>query len=806
VPRAVFVSHASKDATVARRVVELLEDAGVPCWIAPRDIPPGADYTQALLDGLAGAPALVLLFSAAANASPHVRRELETAVGSDTAFLPIRLEEVDPSPSLRYFIGTSQWLDTITARPEEWEPVMVAAMLRLVGAPAAPPPAPAPAAPQPGSAASRSLPPQTGTTVGRAALVADVVDRLSRDRLVTLTGPGGIGKTRVAIEVSHSLPEVALVDAADAARVDRALAASPTARVLATSRTPLGLAGEHVVHVPPLDEAAAVQLFREAAQRSSATVPPDAAQVAELCRLLGGVPLGLELAAGRLRVVGLDRLRTGVAASLDLVAGLREALDATLDGVDAPARQLAERLAVFESPATLEALEAVAGELDVFDALDALVGSGLVTVDDSAPDLRYALLPPVRLLSRERLEHGPDIGPVREAAAAHLLGRTGGWTARLDTAEGPAVLAEFATAVRDVEAAVDAALLDGRTATAVDLTLAAGPLWTASGRLTDALARARRVLDQVEPGSPEATRLHATLGRFAYHLNDWPTATHELRAALDLAEEVGDATTAAGARCYLAGVLLMSGRTDEGAELATRASAESEALDLYPQSAEALSMVAIAHAIAGELEQERRTHEHRLDVVRRHGDLARTADALTTLAEIALDEDDATKAHRYATESLALAADQLPLERRDATITLARAAAALGRHDEAAHLLGDALAVSGEIGQSLATAQCLRVGAVLAESGGDPALAVRLFASAQALAPSPSGSDEPIERDLAAAYDQARAALDQQAFGHEWTLGGAFPLTTMLGQLDQAVATRPGGDDEHARQHTEGAL
>ena len=80
----VFVCHASNDAGMAQRAVEVLEAAGVPCWIAPRDIEAGENYTQAILDALEAAPAIVLVFSSATNDSPHVARELETAVGSGT--------------------------------------------------------------------------------------------------------------------------------------------------------------------------------------------------------------------------------------------------------------------------------------------------------------------------------------------------------------------------------------------------------------------------------------------------------------------------------------------------------------------------------------------------------------------------------------------------------------------------------------------------------------------------------------------------------------------------------------------------
>ena len=128
----VFICHASEDAETARQIVGALESAGVGCWIAPRDIEVGESYTQAILEALKAAPALVLVFSAAADRSPHVVRELETAVGSATRIVPVRLEDIEPSPSLRYFIGTAQWLDVSGRVQAEWEAELVAALRRTV--------------------------------------------------------------------------------------------------------------------------------------------------------------------------------------------------------------------------------------------------------------------------------------------------------------------------------------------------------------------------------------------------------------------------------------------------------------------------------------------------------------------------------------------------------------------------------------------------------------------------------------------------------------------------------------------------
>ena len=770
----VFVCHASENAATARQVVDLLESAGIACWIAPRDIPAGADYAGAIVAGLEAASLVVLVFSGAANASPHVRRELDTAVGRDTPLLPVRVEDVEPTPSLRYFIGTAQWLDTFDLPVGVWGERLVEAASRVVGvarAAAVPPP--------PLEAASGGAHRIDGPTYGRDALIAEVCALLADGGLVTLTGVGGVGKSRLAAEAARRVDGLTVADEASAGDVG-------TGTVLATSRLPLGLPGERVVQVPPLDQQSAHEMFTELSARG-AGAGPDPARVGEVCRLVGRLPLGLRLASARLRVVGMDRLVSGLGSSLDLVTDLAEAIEWSLDRLDAAERSLVQRLSLFAGPITLEAVEAVAGGPAAIDTLTALVDHGLVLVEDGPEGHRYLLPHPVRLLARRDLENGDEAPAAQEAVAAYIADRATGWRSRLDTADGPDALAEFADAAADVEAAVDAAVVGGRTDTAHDLAVATEQLWISSGRLEEASELCRRLLQSLPDGDPHVARVHAMLGRFAYYRSDFDTAEDELRAALALAEEAHDDVLAATARCYLSGSLLMNGKVDEGTELAHRVHAESQELGLYPQAAEGLFMLALSRMLAGDLAGEREAHERRLEVVRRRGDVARTADALNTLAEIAIDDGDAQKARRYAEESLAMAADRFPLERRDATITAARAAAALADREAAGRLLADALAESGRHGQALATAQCLRVAGVLAESGGEPALAVRLFAAAQALSPSPTGTDEPPEADFSDALERARGALEPAVADREWTLGGALPLATMLTQLDDAI-------------------
>jgi predicted ATPase len=781
----VFICHASENAATAWQVVELLEAAGTECWIAPRNIPVGADFTSSILDGLGAAPAVVLIFSSAANVSPHVRRELETAIGRDTPLLPVRVEGVDPSPSLRYFIGTSQWLDTVGLPVTTWGPALVAGIARITGQqpPTAEPP-PVLARPP------KTLPPLTGTTWGREALVTEVCSLLEGGGPVTLTGIGGVGKTRLAAEVAARVAGLDVVDDAEPASLRASPAAGSGAPVLATSRVALGVPDERVVLVPPLDDESSVLLFGEVARRAAPSLDVDAQadRIAEVCRLLGGLPLGLILAAGRLRVVGLDRLHSGLTTSLDLVNDLGTALEWSLARLDEPHSSLIQRLANLSGTMSLEAVEGVAERPDAIDLLTGLVDAGLVVVTDGATGPRYALPHPVRLLARRDLENGDHADEAHRAAAAYFLGRTEDWRRRLDTVAGPQVNAEFTAAAPDVEAAVRAAVLSGRTDAAYDLLVSAERLWLDAGRPAEPQALCEELLTTLPPGDPHEARLHAILGRLAYQRTEWSDAERELRRAWELGTQAGDDVAVLNARIYLSGTLMMLGKLDEGRQLAQEVYAETEASGLYPQSAEGLFMLGLSHLIAGNVDEERRVHERRLDVVRAHGDVTRTADQLNTLAEIALDEEEPDKARRYAEESLAISADHFPIQHRDATITLARATAVLGDHAAAGRILADALAASGRHGQSLATAQCLRVAGVLAEAGGSPALAIRLFAAAQALSPSPTGTNDPPEVDLAAALGRAREALEGRAVEHEWTLGGALPLATMLTQLDEAIA------------------
>ena len=191
--------------------------------------------------------------------------------------------------------------------------------------------------------------------------------------------------------------------------------------------------------------------------------------------------------------------------------------------------------------------------------------------------------------------------------------------------------------------------------------------------------------------------------------------------------------------------------------LAEAAAAEAEALDLYPLSTQALTVLAMALAFGGDVDGERRAHEAKLAMVRAKGDLARTADVLNTLAEIALDDGDGEGAHAFAVEALG---DRRSNACRPWRATPRSRWRALPSSEAmspmAARRLAEALDQSDRLGQTLAVAQCLRVGGCLAAARGEADTAVGCSRRRRRLSPSPGGGDVPPEQDLAAALAEAR--------------------------------------------------
>ena len=389
----------------------------------------------------------------------------------------------------------------------------------------------------------RRLPATLTSFVGRDEQRDQLLALIHRDRLVTLTGPGGVGKTRLALETAHALqraggwpggvwfvelaaledpdlvpevvadalgltddlmaagtngpqrdaldrvvgaletaPSLLVLDncehllAAAAALVRALLTDSTDAHVLTTSREPLGLTGETIRPVPvlpvpgagaahPPDELArvgAVRLFIERVRASDPSFVLDETTgpaVAELCRALDGIPLAIELAAARVRTLGLEALlarlddRFRVLTAGDRTASarqrtLRAVVDWSWDLLEDPERVLLRRLSVFTAGATVDAADAVAGdptdvggdagagvvgpavgadhtgpaEDAIVDLLARLVDRSMLLLDAASSPVRYRMLETIRSYAAEKLDAAGERATIRTRHADHLLG------------------------------------------------------------------------------------------------------------------------------------------------------------------------------------------------------------------------------------------------------------------------------------------------------------------------------------------------------------------------------------------------
>ena len=149
--REIFVSYSQPDRAAAAELVAHVEEQGIPCWVAPRDVTPAADWAAEIIAAIAAARVMVLLFSESANASAQVRREVERAVHRNVTIVPFRLADVMPSSSLEYFLSTQQWLDAFPPPMTLHYARLCVRLREILALPALPPP---PAAPSPPAAAA----------------------------------------------------------------------------------------------------------------------------------------------------------------------------------------------------------------------------------------------------------------------------------------------------------------------------------------------------------------------------------------------------------------------------------------------------------------------------------------------------------------------------------------------------------------------------------------------------------------------------------------------------------------------------
>ena len=123
-PHDVFLSYASTDRAAAEAICAALETRGIRCWVAPRDVPAGADWGEAILTAIGRAHAMVLVLSRSTANSVHVRNEVVTAVSQSLALVPVRIEDCQPSGALRLHLAGSHWVNVYPAPVEQHADVL----------------------------------------------------------------------------------------------------------------------------------------------------------------------------------------------------------------------------------------------------------------------------------------------------------------------------------------------------------------------------------------------------------------------------------------------------------------------------------------------------------------------------------------------------------------------------------------------------------------------------------------------------------------------------------------------------------
>jgi predicted ATPase/DNA-binding winged helix-turn-helix (wHTH) protein len=477
-----------------------------------------------------------------------------------------------------------------------------------------------------------NLPAAASELVGRTNAVQHLRGLLSAYRVVTLTGPGGIGKTRLAFEVARglfpsfqgdvrlvelvSLSDQGLVPSAvagglslklggdeiSAESVARAIGAErlllvldncehvidaaarlaetivrmcPRTTILATSREILKIEGEYVYRVPPLDVPSqheepddilgrsAVQLFIATTRALHSDFSPNEenlSAIAAICRRLDGIPLAIDLAAGRVATLGLQQVALDLDDRLGMLTGgrrtalprhrtLRATLDWSYELLPDPERLVMRRLAVFAGNFTAKAASLVAagGEIAASEALCSLanlVTKSLVTLEVGDVIACHRLHETMRAYALEKLDESGEFEQVARRHADYYRGVFERAEIELETLPAPAWLARYGSQIGQVRAALDWAFSPtGVAEVGVALTVAAVPLWVHLSLMEECRGRVEQALS-----GPAASRnahrnmqLYAALGAALFLTKgSCPEMVGAFTRTLEIAESLDD--------------------------------------------------------------------------------------------------------------------------------------------------------------------------------------------------------------------------------------------------------------------------
>ena len=586
-----------------------------------------------------------------------------------------------------------------------------------------------------------NLPTQLTSFIGREKEIAELERELKNNRLITLTGSGGTGKTRLSLQVAHQIMrsfsdgvwfiELApisnpllvpntvanvlhvmeeagrpltesltdwlkdketllildncehLIDAC-AQFADLVLHACPKASLLATSRESLGIAGESSYRVPSLplpdvheeiEENASVKLFIERARQAKADFKitrADKVIIEQICQRLDGIPLAIELAAARVKVLSVqqiddrlfDRFRLltgGSRTALPRQQTLRALIDWSYNLLSDDEKKLLRGLAVFVGGWTLDAAESVCGEgrsgtFDVLDVLTHLVDKSLVNVETDGGDVRYGWLETIRQYAREKLFETDENARSRASHLDYFVQFAEGAEIKLRGREQKRWLARLESEHDNLRAALEWSL---KSKPDLGLRLAASlrDFWDTHGHITEARQWLETMLDATQNLPPTPARVDAFIGA------SWMAARQSEVERMKILLDEG--TMLAKSLGYKRGVAL--GLSSRGVikenfdnDIAQAELLYRQALELWREIGDKLAIGQALDPLAScalrkhEYARAENLYRESLALFREMENEREIAGALENLAEVALERRNYSSAHDFAEESLVL--------------------------------------------------------------------------------------------------------------------------------------------------------
>jgi predicted ATPase/class 3 adenylate cyclase len=680
--------------------------------------------------------------------------------------------------------------------------------------------------------APTNLPAELSSFVGREEQIRQVTQLLGDTRLLTLTGPGGAGKSRLAVRVAAGLRDrfpngAFFVDLASirdpllvpwaiastigaremgprgimevleielrhrelllvldnfeqvieaATVVSALLAGAPKVTVLVTSRGPLRVRGEQEFQVPPLDlpdplarpspeevtRYEAVALF---AQRAAAVDPAfvvdedNVAAVVEICRRLDGLPLAIELAASRIRLLSpaamlarfdhaLPLLEAGPRDAPDRQRTLRGAIAWSYDLLPPDIATVFRRMCVFSGSFDLDAVSKVctpqALGVDSLAAMETLVDAGLARGRSSpVPEPRFDLLQTVREFGVERLTEEGEEPDLRRRHAGYFLDLA---EAAAPGFRGPDLQRSLVTIQLDhdnIRSALSWALETDEGAVALGLVASAWRFWHLNGDLTVGRTWAEEAVALPSAAAPSALRAKALIGvaSLAYWQLDGPAMVAACEEALDISRDLEDAPGTAEAMYNLAFGLSLVGKVPEAAAMLQEVRARFEALGDHRGVADSLFGLSVMARLLGDLEEARSNGEEGLRMHREAGDLFGAYGALFIVGRAAAETGDLDTSRDYFLQAL-----------------------------DMAEAFGDRTGVALSV-DNLADQELRR---------GHADRAMRLFGASEAIKEGVGGQAPPELLQLADPVERVRPILSEEAIRSAWQEGRAMSLAQAL--------------------------